>query len=532
MSLETDFTVSYAAKTVTHSSGTEVFTVLAFFQWLANKFAATAQMDDDYSFVSDTPQVYRWVNGWDMGDETSYQFLKGGAIETSDAQKLFANLYSIGDQFRSSMVYIIQNDAEVTPWWNPGNIDILIKVKTGGTLIDNGLVTVMSRDTDCLYDHSIVDLSAGGRNPVGINTFEDLNYKTTGDLYLDVDTVTGFDIGNYAYGNTSTASGRIQYVDTPNTRLYLCQVEGTFQISETIKERTSRTGGDTGSTATNHATTAEFNVIKGYNDITITFGDINRDLNNGNGLQPYKVEIDCQGRTMLQVYQYLKYACAHNSSLTINGDAGEEYRSALEGTYSDVKQAPFGTFAGGTFFGARGVWVTDYAAATFQLVDADGDQQIPPSYQKAKVEHADLSGCNILVAERSGSAIIKNQYTIQSTTSNSITMTGSINANKAPQSGICRVGDTQYTYTSFSGATLNGVTPDPTGASGSAYIPLLDVTADATTEQSDNIIYSTPGFDVKARVRKYGYKDFTLDTTFGAAGVTITPILADDPQAS
>ena len=111
-------------------------------------------------------------------------------------------------------------------------------------------------------------------------------------------------------------------------------------------------------------------------------------------------------------------------------------------------------------------------------------------------------------------------------------MTGNINANKAPQSGICRVGDTQYTYTSFSGATLNGVTPDPTGASGSAYIPLLDVTADATTEQSDNIIYSTPGFDVKARVRKYGYKDFTLDTAFGAAGVTITPILADDPQAS
>lgn len=107
MAIGSDFTIDYVAKTVTHTSGTTIYTVLEFFQWLANTFAATAQMDDDYPFVSDTPQVYRWVNSWDMGDETSYQYLKGGAIETSDAQKLFANVYSIGTQFRNSMIYII-----------------------------------------------------------------------------------------------------------------------------------------------------------------------------------------------------------------------------------------------------------------------------------------------------------------------------------------------------------------------------------------------------------------------------------------
>lgn len=531
MSLETNFTVNYPAKTVTHSSGTEVFTVLAFFQWLAAKFAVEAQMDDDYAFVSDTPQVYRWVNGWDMGDETSYQFLKSGAIETSDAQKLFANLYSIGSQFRNSMIYIIQNDVEVSPWWIPGNIDILIKIKDSGTLIDGGIVTVFSRDTDGLFDHNEADLSAGGRNPVGVNTFEDLNYKETGDIYLDVDTVANFDVGNFAYGVTSTASGRIQYVDTPNTRLYLCQVEGTFQTSETIVERATRTGSNLDGSATNNATTAEFNVIKAYNDITITFGDITRDLNNGDGLQPYKVEIDCAGRTMLQVYQYLKYACAHNSSLTINGDAGEEYLSALEGTYTEVKQAPFGTFAGGTFFGARGVWVTNYSAATFQLTDADGDQQLPPNYKKALVSHTSLSGTQILIAERSGTSIIKNQYTIQSVTTNSITCTASINANKCPQSGSLRVGDNKYTYTSFAGTVFSGVSPDPTGETGDLYVPQLDVLADATSEESDNIILSA-AFDVKARVRKYGYKDFTIDTSFPTTGLSVTPILATDPQAT
>jgi hypothetical protein len=532
MSLETDWTVNYTAKTVTHTSGTEVFTVLAFFQWLAAKFAAQAQMDDDYAFVSDTPTVFRFINGWAFGAPTTdFKFLKGGSIESSNAQELWANLYSIGDQYRSSMIYIVQSDAEVTPWWSPGNIDILILVKTGGSLIDSGNALAMSRDSDCLYDHNFVDLSGGGRNPVGINTFQDLNYLLTGDIYLHVASVTGFDAGNYAYGNTSLASGRIQYVDAGNSRLYLCQVEGIFEVSETIKERTSRTTGDTGTTTTNDASTAFTEVIAAYDDITITFGDINRDLNNGNGLQPYKVEIDCAGRTMQQVYQFLKYAARHNSEITLNADEGEEYRSTLEGTYVDVKQAPFGTFAGGTFFGARGVWVTDYAAATFQLIDADGDQQIPPSLQKASVSHASLSGCRILIAERNGANIIKDQYTIDSVTTTTIVVTATINANKVPQSGSLRVGDTVFAYTGFNAMTFTGVTPNPTGQSGSLYVPLLDLLADAATEQSDNIIY-TAAFDVKARVRKYGYKDFTLDTSFGAAGVAVTPILQTDPQAT
>ncbi len=530
MSLETEFTVNTTAKTVTHSSGSTVYTVLAFFQWLATKFAAEAFMDDDYPFVSDTPQVYRWVNGWDMGDDVSYKFLKSGAVESADAQKLYSNLYTIGSQFRDSMIYIVQADAELTPWWSPGNIDVIIKVKSGGALIDSGIVTVFSRDSDGLYDHNAADLASGGRNPVGINTFEDGNYKETGDIYLDVDTVANFSVGNFAYGTTSTASGRIQYIDTPNTRLYLCQVEGTFVTVETIVERATRTGSNLDGTATNHAT-PEFEAIRGYDDITITFADINRDLNNGAGSQPYKVEIDCQGRTMLQVYQYLKYACAHNSALTVNGDEGEEYRSALEPTYTDVKQAPFGTFAGGTFFGARGVWVTDYALATFQLIDADGDQQLPPNYKKVSVSHASLSGCQILIAERSGTAIIKDQYTISTTTANSITCTASINANKCPQGGTLRVGDEKFAYTSFSGAVFSGVTPSPSGKTGSLYVPQLDILADAISEESDNIIL-TAAFDVKTRVRKYGYKDYTMDTSFPTTGLSITPILATDPQAS
>lgn len=538
MAIADDWTINYAGKTVTHSSGTTVYTVLEFFQWLAGVFAQAAQMDDDYGIQSDTPTVFKWINSWAFGAPTAdYKFLKGGSLESSDGNELWSNLYSIGDQFRSSFIYIIQNDAEITPWWGVGNIDILINVKTGGALIDSGNVRAFSRDSDGLYDHNVVDLSGGGRNPVGINTFDDLNYHSTGDFYLDVDTVTGFDVGNYVAGQTSGATARINYIDVANTRLYCVMEEGgPFTVAgETVQERLTRGGSSTGTTAV-LAAGGEVDVVRGYDDITITFGDISRDLNNGNGLQPYKVEVDCATRTMTQVYQYLKYVCRHNSETTLNGDAGEEYRSALEGTYTDSKQAPFGTFAGGTFFGARGVWLTNYAAASFQLTDADGDLQLPPSYQKVICTHASLNGCRIFVAEISGGSFVKNQYTVDlpNCDATHLAVNEALNINKLPATGIIRVGDTQYSYTAYVTATKKfTVTASPLGESDHAacYVPLLDVLADAATEQSDNVIY---GSDISVRtvVRKYGYKPFSQDRTFGSAGLSFEPILTADPQAT
>lgn len=47
-----------------------------------------------------------------------------------------------------------------------------------------------------------------------------------------------------------------------------------------------------------------------------------------------------------------------------------------------VKQSPFGTFAGGKFFGARGVWLDNVASAdatNFQLIDSEGVEQRPPN---------------------------------------------------------------------------------------------------------------------------------------------------------
>lgn len=469
------WTIDYSAKTVTNNDSgtgsnlasvvgddTYVGEILEFFQWLATTFAASGQMDDPYPIQSDTPTVYKWLNGWGFGHSDDTKYLKGGSIQSSDGNDLWSNVYTLGTQVSGSQIYLIQNDTEVSPWWKTDNIDILVKVKSGGTFIQSvdtsgtltdGGIWLYCREYGDEYDHGFADIHAGGRNPLGINTAGD--------------------------GSNNTAEG----------------------------------------------------TVSGYG-ITFTFGTVSKDLNNGNGAQNYDCVVDCNGKSMTDVYEYLKYATRYGeTTLQLNGDDGQEYRSANEGVYLDVKKSPFGTIAGDTVYGARGIWFENYAAADFVLIDSNGTTQSPPNYQKVTATHTSLSGCNVFVAESSGGLAIKNQYTISSVTTNTIVATATLDINKTPQTGVARIGDTQYTYTSFSGSTLSGVSPDPTGETGSFYIPLLDVTADATTEASDNIIYGSD-ITVITSVRKYGFKPYDVETTFGSTGLSFSPILTTDPQAT
>ena len=631
----TDWTINYTTKTVTNNdSGTgnnlpsvlgtyaKVGPILEFFQWLATEFASTGQMDDTYPIQSDTPTVYKWLNGWTFGHADDYKYLNGGSIEdpvgsgTATADSLWSNLYSIGSQTTGTLLYMIQNDAEVTPWWISGNIDILVLVKNAGAWIQsddttgtptNGGVWFYAREFGDTYDHGFSNLSAGGSNPLGINTAADSGNKS-GELYLTVLDETGFTAGKFVLGGTSGAVGKIAKIDATNNYIYLNAVRGgPFVISETLTEYSDREAQTaTGQSTTNDGVTAFTNVVAGYTDIDIAFvhrdftggttitgpfvfgevitqttsgatgvfvaevsnvlyvedtsgtfdgtnlltggtsgatytptatsaqASVNQDLNNGAGAQPYNLFVGETTRAMTEQYEWFKYVTRYGSTgatYTINADDGHEYRSAIEGTYTDVKVAPLGTIAGTTFYGARGVWVAEYTAADFVLIDANGIEQAPPNYQKVDVTHTSLNGCNIFVAEVSAGSVIKNQYTVLSVTTNSITATASYDINKTPQSGVARIGDTQYGYTGFSGAILTGVTPDPTGETGDFYIPLLDVLADATQELSDNIIFNAD-ISVITSVRKYGFKPYDVETSFTSAGLAFSPILTTDPQAT
>lgn len=565
-----DWSIDYALKTVTNNDSgtgnnlpsalgdyTKVGEVLEFFQWLATEFANTSQMDDPYAFLSDTPTVYKWVNGWAFGHADDTKYLRGASITSADGDDFWSNVYTIGSQTDGTLIYLMQNDTEITPWWissdgtDVGNIDILVKVKAGGVWIqsDNtagiatdGGIWLYAREFGDSFDHGFADIS-GGRSPVGINTAADGN-NLSGEEYISVTDASAFTVGKFAKDSTTGAVGKIASV--VGNDIYLNAVRGgVMTAANTLVEYDERecvTALD-GSQTINTVTA----VVSGWSAITDTFGAISRDLNNGAGLQPYDVEIDAATKSMSDMYEWLKYIVRYGSvagTYTVNGDDGQEYRSASEGTYTEVKSAPFGTLAGTTFYGAQGVWVTNGADSDFVLRDSNYVQQSPPNYQKASATHTDLDGsvstlggCTVYVAEITGDGgtIIKNQYQYLSAGSDATTLEvdSAIDINKTPQTGVVRIGDNKYPYTSYSGTTFT-VTADPTGETNlaDAYVPLLDVASAGTdTVQSDDIIYSAP-FWCRTVTRRYGTKPYTADTQFGSTGISFSPILSEDPQAT
>jgi len=477
-----EWTIDYALKTVTNNDSgvganlgvdANIGPILEFFQWLATEFAASGQMDDEYPIESQTPTVYVWLNGWTFGHADDFKYLKGGSISdpvgsgTATADSLWSNLYTLGSQVAGTQLYIEQAGVVHPTPWW-GTGNIDVLL-----LVKNAGVAVQSDDT------------SGTPTNGGVWVYA----REFGDEY------------DHGFANIY-AGGR-----------------------NPLGVNTSEDGSNT---------TLEATVQSWYDAVgfTITFGTISRDLNNGAGAKNYDVEIDCDGRPMTEVYEVLKLATRRGETVDdLNGVDGQVYRSASEGVYSEVKKAPFGTIAGTTLYGARGVWFTNYSAADFVLIDATGATQSPPNYQKVAATHPSLVGCNIFVAEIAAGVLVKNQYTISSVTTTTIQATTSIDINKAPQSGVLRVGDTQYTYTGYATDTFTGVSPDPTGETGAFYVPLLDVLADTTTELSDNIIYNAD-IDIRTSVRKYGFKPYDVDTTFTSAGISFSPILSTDPQAT
>jgi len=175
-------------------------------------------------------------------------------------------------------------------------------------------------------------------------------------------------------------------------------------------------------------------------------------------------------------------------------------------TITTPKSAPLGTFAGGTYFGAPGVVLTDVAPGdvqAFQLVDDDGNVRNPPLFINAQVSGVngtDADRVGIFVLLGAGLAIDKAQHGVAAPT-------GAFNGtddvqirldatvpNDTPESGAIRVVDTinirelRFRYSSFTGTDLtltavaegSGVTtPNAAGTN------LIDTSANFTNATDD-----------------------------------------------
>ena len=192
-----------------------------------------------------------------------------------------------------------------------------------------------------------------------------------------------------------------------------------------------------------------------------------------------------------------------------------------------IAAAPFGTFAGGTFFVATGVLLSDYLtteANKFQLKTDEGTVVQAPTKVTLSVGNTRL-GDKVAVfrLSASGGSIIKNRYsaTAQSALATTAVMSSSITADEPGKSagGIIRLVDTSASaeyrirFSSWSSATFT--LANQTGA--------MDNTGGSTTTTN---IHDNGKLFLSTDLVKVG--DLVVNATQGNAVSYVTAVVDDD----
>ncbi len=178
------------------------------------------------------------------------------------------------------------------------------------------------------------------------------------------------------------------------------------------------------------------------------------------------------GRTLDQVYAYNQFKCRDGESdvmYTSDGSSitevqGQQYIKAVS-THATTKTSPFGTLAGGVFFGAQGVWIEGMSSAddnNIQLTSHEGNAQQPYSSIVVTVGNTRISDV-ITVFKEEGSTGLpdKSQFTCAANTKSASTLQGdATHPNDTPSAGWVYVVDDstneehKYRFTSWTTDTL------------------------------------------------------------------------------
>lgn len=379
-----------------------------------------------------------------------------------------------------------------------------------------------------------------------------ISYIMTGTTqFADNDVITGQTSGYNKTVNEPTAIESL--VAGYGTKIVIATVEGTLthgavsgtfiegeQVSQAVSGALGIMMADTGSVMTLGNVTGTFNgtnVITGATSTATstssstltTATTISRNIGDGAGVQPYKAVIyldrdqgDGVGDTLARMYEWLKY---RTRSLETTGEppynllggpgtalAGYQGRvyTTLDTTYALVKASPFGTFAGGTFFGARGVFVQNMASAdveAYQLIDANGVLRYPPNTSPVSVtvldsNNAAIQGAQVFIRKSS------DNYSYTSDTGNNAAdadfVVNEVVSTDIPQTGWVHVWNAasnskqNYRYISWTGKTFTLPT---------------EVTGSATSTGSSTSLISTTSNFVTYNVQE---GDTIRNTTTGA----------------
>ena len=242
-----------------------------------------------------------------------------------------------------------------------------------------------------------------------------------------------------------------------------------------------------------------------YNTMTVSVANTTQDLGGGQGSLLHKGTITLNGTTSLEdAYQALMWASSEASTATLAGVPGWRYR-VLDAAYAENVSAPFGTFAGGKWFVAQGWWVTGVMAAdskNYQLISDNGTIETPPNTVQVSVGGVVLGDYVFAARDDGAGSYISTEYTVTAAAAaTSLTVTG-LKAD-TPASGVIRINGDRYTYTSWTGTTVSGLSPAIKAGgytAAPAFIPLIDGVSAGTGVTSALFQFGAP-FTVRYFVR-------------------------------
>ncbi len=272
-------------------------------------------------------------------------------VGISAGESLWANIYTLGTIESNTHLYINQNGTnltaykDTTDWWGDGHIDILINTKELGVETDEGYITVLARQYSKTYSYYIVDLTNGGRNPIPLQTGNDLDNQTGFWTFTGSSGTGTFVAGEVIAKAGTDKKGVITAVTgTPGTTPVITYYLIGDPIANFANADTSITGATSGATVTAGTPAAAGPAALGTAPV-ITHGGMadggTSDIDENGTPENYSITIDCNQNSLANVYQYSKYVTRRGETATTDTDGlqgqfyiGSDYRLRYSGSIS------------------------------------------------------------------------------------------------------------------------------------------------------------------------------------------------------
>ena len=345
-----DFTINTTTKTIKHTADSVVYTVNEFYTWLMDYFDDVTTIDDTIPISAQTPTEYTLTNGWFM-DNTSFKYLSGGAIQTD------------GQDAYSTHIITVTGGTYADPVAGDISKTVMAGATAIGPLLDYEIISAGVSAKWYIRDTRTVPAVITSTTAMTIST-------GTGSGNNSTNSLTGENIWSNIFSLGTIVSGTTLDLYQNDTQITPWWSAG--QIDVLVKVKEAGTEIDSGnltvlarkystlydhyvvdaSTGRNPVPLAAFDdtnnqvveaTVAAYSGITFDFGAASKDLGNGNGNQPYDCVIECDGHTIQEVYEYLKYVTRTGSSTTLNGVNGEYYQAVgdIRLNYASEASGPF-----------------------------------------------------------------------------------------------------------------------------------------------------------------------------------------------